>query len=62
MQEGMFDNIIDEMLAEEVDVEQAEVVMASMPSKPISASSLACSAMSVAHDPTGPIMTSHSSG
>lgn len=28
MQESMFDNIIDEMLAEEVDVEQAEVVMA----------------------------------
>ena len=28
MQEGVFDNIIDEMLAEEVDVEQAEVVMA----------------------------------
>ena len=28
MQESMFDSIIDEMLAEEVDVEQAEVVMA----------------------------------
>ena len=30
-----------------------------MPSMPISASSQVCSAMSVAHEPTGPIMTVH---